>query len=75
MAVYVVRARKAGVQMQRQVSEIDRLNRQMQSAQAAILRLQEELETIRRDAESVPVATAVGDGVPQGNALQLRLRL
>ena len=53
--------------------EAIRLDSQTQSAQAAIRRLEAQVEAIRRSVEAVPVATAVGDGAPQGNALRLRV--
>ena len=77
MAFYVIRTRDAAVPNTTQSSgvrqQIRRLDRQMQSAQAAIRRLEAQVEAIRRSVEAVPVATAVGDGAPQGNALRLRV--
>ena len=61
--------------------QIQQLNSQMQSVQAAILRLQQEVQQIERSAEAIPVATAVSNGepvgVPTGKApgVPLRLRL
>ena len=58
---------------------IQRLNSQMQSVQAAILRLQQQVEDLERSAEAIPVATAVSNGepvgVPTGKALGVPLRL
>ena len=57
--------------------EAIRLDSQAQSAQAAIRRLEAQVEAIRRSVEAVPVATAVGDGAPVGvprvDALRLRV--
>ena len=67
--------------------QIQQLNSQMQSVQAAILRLQQEVQQVQqvqqteRSAEAIPVATAVSNGEPVGvpkskaPGLGLRLRL
>ena len=76
MAFYVIRTRDVPVPTTTESAvvreQIRRLGSQMQSAQAAIRRLEAQVEAIRRSAEAVPVATAVGDGVPVG---VFRLRL
>ncbi len=76
MTCYVIRTRDVPVLTTTQSSvreQIQRLSDQMQSVQAAIQRLEAKVEEIRRSAAAaVPVATAVGDGVPVG---VFRLRL
>lgn len=87
MPVYVIRPRHVPTTTQSAVvrEHIDRLNSQMQSVQAAILRLQQEVQQVQqvqqteRSAEAIPVATAVSNGepvgVPTGKALGVPLRL
>ena len=87
MPLYVIRPRHVPTTTQSGAvrEHIDRLNRQMQSVQAAILRLQQEVQQVQqvqqteRSAEAIPVATAVSNGepvgVPKSKAPGLRLRL
>ena len=86
MTLYVIRPRHVPTTTQSAVvrQDIQRLNRQMQSVQAAILRLQQEVQQVQqteRSAEAIPVATAVSNGEPVGvpkskaPGLGLRLRL
>lgn len=70
MTCYVIRTRDVCAPATTQSSvrqQIQRLSDQMQSVQAAIQRLEAKVEEIRRStAAAVPVATAVGGGVPVG---------